>query len=41
MQGVGFADGLSGQAIRQSARAAMAMAKKAKGRVSVIMIETP
>jgi methionine-gamma-lyase len=41
MTGVGFADGLSGKAVRAAAREALALAKKRKGRVSVIMIETP
>lgn len=41
MSGVGFADGLSGKAIRLAAREAMARARKNKGNVSVIMIETP
>jgi methionine-gamma-lyase len=39
--GVGFADGLSGRTIRQAARTALAAVRKTKGRVSVIMIETP
>jgi methionine-gamma-lyase len=41
MAGIGFADGLSGRAVRQAARTALSVARKAKGRVSVIMIETP
>jgi methionine-gamma-lyase len=41
MAGVGFADGLSPKAVRAAAREALALAKKRKGRVSVIMIETP
>lgn len=41
MAGVGFADGLSGKAVRAAAREALALAKKRKGRLSVIMIETP
>jgi methionine-gamma-lyase len=41
MAGVGFADGLSGKAIRATAREALTMARKRKGRLSVIMIETP
>jgi methionine-gamma-lyase len=41
MTGVGFADGLSAKAVRAAAREALALAKKRKGRVSVIMIETP
>lgn len=41
MSGVGFADGLSGKAIRLAAREALAQARKSKGKVSVIMIETP
>lgn len=41
MSGVGFADGLSGKATRQAARQALAQARKTKGKVSVIMIETP
>jgi methionine-gamma-lyase len=41
MSGVGFADGLSGQAVRRAARAAAAQARKSKGRIAVIMIETP
>jgi methionine-gamma-lyase len=41
MSGVGFADGLSGKAVRVAAREAMAQAKKTRGKVSVIMIETP
>ena len=41
MAGVGFADGLSGKAMRAAAKEALALAKKRKGRVSVIMIETP
>jgi methionine-gamma-lyase len=41
MSGVGFADGLSGKAIRLAAREALAQAKKTRGKVSVIMIETP
>jgi methionine-gamma-lyase len=41
MSGVGFADGLSGKAIRLAAREALNQAKKTRGKVSVIMIETP
>jgi methionine-gamma-lyase len=41
MTGVGFADGLSGKAIRAAAREALTLARKRKGRLSVIMIETP
>jgi methionine-gamma-lyase len=41
MSGVGFADGLSGKAVRLAAREALAQAKKTRGKVSVIMIETP
>ena len=41
LAGVGFADGLSGKAVRAAAKEAMAVAKKRKGRLSVIMIETP
>jgi methionine-gamma-lyase len=37
----GFADGLSIKSIRAAAREALAMAKKRKGQLSVIMIETP
>ncbi len=41
MAGVGFADGLSPKAVRAAAKQALALARKRKGRVSVIMIETP
>jgi len=41
MVGVGFADGLSGKAVRAAAREALTLARKRKGRLSVIMIETP
>ena len=41
MVGVGFADGLSGKAVRTAAREALTLARKRKGRLSVIMIETP
>ncbi len=41
MAAVGFADGLSVKAVRTAAREAMALARTRKGRVSVIMIETP
>jgi len=41
MGAVGFDDGLSGKVVRVAARQALAAAKKSKGRVSVIMIETP
>jgi methionine-gamma-lyase len=41
MGAVGFADGLSAKAIRQAGRAALGLARKSRGRVSVIMIETP
>ncbi|MGL4241012.1 MAG: cystathionine gamma-synthase family protein [Beijerinckiaceae bacterium] len=41
MGAVGFPDGLAGAPIRKAARAALAAARKSRGRVSVIMIETP
>ncbi len=41
MGGVGFADGLSGEAIRAAANEALAKAHSQGGRLSVIMIETP
>ncbi len=41
MGAVGFADGLSGKVMRAAAREAMAKARKSKGRVSAIMIESP
>ncbi len=41
MGAVGFADGLSAKAVRAAAREAMAAARKSKGVVSVVMIETP
>jgi methionine-gamma-lyase len=41
MGGVGFADGLSGEAIRAAANEALAKAAAQGGRLSVIMIETP
>ncbi|MCO4055241.1 MAG: cystathionine gamma-synthase family protein [Bosea sp.] len=41
MAGIGFADGLSGRAVRAAAREALSLARKRKGRLSVIMIETP
>lgn len=41
MAGIGFADGLSGGAVRAAAREALSLAKKRKGKLSVIMIETP
>jgi methionine-gamma-lyase len=41
MAAVGFADGLALKAVRVAAKEALAAAKKRKGAVSVIMIETP
>jgi len=41
MGGVGFADGLSGPAMRRAARAAVGAARKTRGRVSILLIETP
>jgi methionine-gamma-lyase len=41
MRGVGFADGLSGDAVRRAAAAAVIAARESGGQVSVIMIETP
>jgi methionine-gamma-lyase len=41
MAAAGFADGLSIKAIRAAARGALAQARKRKGKVSVIVIETP
>lgn len=38
---VGFSNGLSRPAVRSASRIAVAAARKTKGRVSVIMIETP
>lgn len=41
MVGIGFSDGLAGKAVRKAAREALTLARKRKGRLSVIMIETP